>query len=580
MNRDVACWREFLFMVNLKNLPVSTKFLYAFGMVCGLCVALGVFTFLTFHSIALGSLDVSGSALPAVVELSKIRGAIDTVRLEDLDILLCQNAGCTNAHLATRRRALEDMQEAQRRYEPLIANAGEREAYQSFTAGWAKYMEKSSKGVALMAANNASDGLDMLTADVTQALFHSAMDDASAALELNIRYGTESANQVTRTTQRATWINVGVTSLIAVLCGLIGRLLTTLIAPRIALGIALLERMAEKDFSVHAEVQGEDEIGRLGTALNTCVESMRTVLRAVAQGADTLTNSSEEISAKAVQSLSNAQTQSSRTNQIAAAAQEMTATIGEIGKNAAQAAGASRISADTAEQGGAVMQDAALTMEKIAKATGLVAEKMNSLAARSEEIGKVVSVIQGISEQTNLLALNAAIEAARAGEHGRGFAVVAGEVRRLAERTKGATEEIAGTIQSIQVETRATLAVMEESRTAVETGLGETGRARKSLEEIIVSSKEVEQQIQLIAAAATEQTAAAGEISMSAGEISKLAHENSVGSEQSVTALKELASLAGQLDGMIKQFQLGEDGQHGGRMESCAWQAPMKAVAA
>jgi methyl-accepting chemotaxis protein len=129
---------------------------------------------------------------------------------------------------------------------------------------------------------------------------------------------------------------------------------------------------------------------------------------------------------------------------------------------------------------------------------------MTSLAHRSEEIGKVVSVIQEISEQTNLLALNAAIEAARAGEHGRGFAVVAGEVRRLAERTKGATEEIAGTIRSIQDETRETLQVMQESRTAVETGMEETAHARKSLEAIIESSKQVEHQIQMIATAATE----------------------------------------------------------------------------
>ena len=214
------------------------------------------------------------------------------------------------------------------------------------------------------------------------------------------------------------------------------------------------------------------------------------------------------------------------------------------------------------------MQAAAATMEKIAAATSTVSDKMTSLALRSEEIGKVVSVIQEISEQTNLLALNAAIEAARAGEHGRGFAVVAGEVRRLAERTKSATEEIAGTISSIQEKTRETLQVMQESRTAVETGLGETAHARKSLEAIIDSSKQVEHQIELIATAATEQTAASSEISESAGNISQLSVENAQGAQEAVEALKNLASLASDLDGIIRQFRLEGNTQAGGRFSS------------
>jgi len=354
------------------------------------------------------------------------------------------------------------------------------------------------------------------------------------------------------------------TLVLLILCATVGVGLTREIAPRLNTLKIAVEAMATKDLTASVRVTGSDEIGQLGEAFNTSVDSMREIVRSVAQGAQTLSAATTQISARAVQSAGNANTQSSKTNQIAAAAQEMTATISEISHNAESAANASRVSAETADQGGAVMQAAAMTMEKIAAATGTVSEKMTSLAHRSAEIGKVVSVIQEISEQTNLLALNAAIEAARAGEHGRGFAVVAGEVRRLAERTKSATEEIAGTIRSIQEETRTTLQVMEDSRSAVESGMNETARARQSLEAIIESSKQVEQQIQLIATAATEQTAASGEISESAGQISQLASENTQGAEEAVEALKNLNSLANDLDGMIGQFQLESSVQQGG----------------
>jgi methyl-accepting chemotaxis protein len=324
--------------------------------------------------------------------------------------------------------------------------------------------------------------------------------------------------------------------------------------------------VAAKDLTVSVDAQSSDELGRLGAALNTSVEAMRSVLSTVAQGAENLSAATAQMSTRAVEANGNAQSQSGKTNQIAAAAQEMTATIGEISNNAETAANVSRKSAEVANEGGTVMQAAAATMERISAATSSVAGKMSALATRSEEIGKVVTVIQEISEQTNLLALNAAIEAARAGEHGRGFAVVAGEVRRLAERTRSATGEIAGTIRSIQEETKATLHLMDESHEAVDSGIGETSRARQSLEAIIHSSREVEQMIQLIATAATEQTAAAGEISESATHISQLATENSHAAEETAEGCKQLSLLANDLDGIIRQFRLTEERQRGGSL--------------
>jgi methyl-accepting chemotaxis protein len=347
-----------------------------------------------------------------------------------------------------------------------------------------------------------------------------------------------------------------------------------MIAPPLKTATEALERVAAKDLTVAVESSGTDEIGRLGTALNTCVASMRAVLGQVARGAENLSASAEQMSHRSTEAMGNAQAQSGKTNQIAAAAQEMTATIGEISHNAETAAEASRRSAEMASGGGTVMQAAAATMERISSATSSVADKMTALAARSEEIGQVVTVIQDISEQTNLLALNAAIEAARAGEHGRGFAVVAGEVRRLAERTRSATEEIAGTIRSIQEETRQTLNLMDESHTAVDTGIGETGRARQSLEGIIQSAQQVEHMIQLIATAATEQTSASSEISESAAHISQLATENSQAAEETADGCRQLSVLANDLNLAIGQFRLQGDAQQGRNFVNSAQPIP------
>ena len=551
-------------MAWLKNLPVSRKFTIAFGIVCGLCIVLGAYTFLTFRAISAKSEIVSEKHFPALIEIGDVRNGINAERREDLELMLCQTPACSADHNTKRQKAIADYQNGLKAMEPLLIPE-EIPQYQKFTVAMKQYQDASDRGVGLLNTGKPGDALDILSSDAVVASLGDALAAADSGFQMHAKLGADASQGATLSGTRATWVASGATLLIVMLCALIGGMLTRLIAPPGDAATAALERVAEKDLTVDVDEAGADEIGRLTTALNTSVTAMRGVLRSVAQGAETLSAATTEISSRAVQQSGNASAQSSKTNQIAAAAQEMTATIGEISHNAENAASASRISAKTANQGGEVMQAAAATMEKIAAATSSVSDKMTSLAHRSEEIGKVVNVIQEISEQTNLLALNAALEAARAGEHGRGFAVVAGEVRRLAERTKGATEEISGTIRSIQEETRETLQVMHESRAAVETGMGEAAHARKSLEAIIESSKQVEHQIELIATAATEQTSASGEISESASNISQLSVENAQGAEETVEALKNLASLASDLDTMIRQFHLDSDHQAGGR---------------
>ena len=546
----------------LRNLPVGRKFVYAFGLVCGLCLVLGIYTFLTLRGIQQTNSTVSKHSFPAVVQLANLRAGANVLRREDLHLLLCTEAKCIQDEEVKRQKAIDLFNESANAYEMTAQSVKEKEMLRSIVSSFTAYVDGSNQVMSLMKSGKTGDALDLLLSESLRTHLEKTLLDTESGFSQGVADGTAAAEQATDNSGLAIWINAAMTLLIIALCASTGVVLTRVITPRLKRILFGLESLAAKDLTSHIRATGTDEIGQVAVAYDTSVDAIRDILMAVANSAETLSAATTQMSARSVETAGNANSQSARTNQIAAAAQEMTATIGEISNNAETAASTSRESASMAESGGSIMKSAAATMEEIAVATNTVAEKMTSLSRRSEDIGKVVNVIQEISEQTNLLALNAAIEAARAGEHGRGFAVVAGEVRRLAERTKGATEEIAGTIRSIQDETKSTLELMQKSSSSVSSGLEETNRARKSLDGIIEASRQVEHQVHLIATAATEQTSASAEISENAGHISQLSTENAQGAEEAVEALKNLASLANDLDHLIRQFQLESNGRN------------------
>jgi len=551
----------------LRDLRLSLKFTYSFGAVCVLTAAMGLAAVHGFMKLNAATDDIVNNAMPSVKVLAEMRFQLASIRRAEGYSVVCSDSACVQDFLSKRSKALDAYNAALAKYAPMVSYPGEREVFDTIRQDTASYIAFSNQAKDLIAGGKKEETAALLVRPDMQKAYLALQDAVDADLELNDKFGGQDGAdsiKLGHTVLVASLVTVLVTVL---LCAGIGRALTGLIVPPLEAATAALEQLADKDLTAEVEVTSDDEIGRLSAAINTSVRSLREVLGSLSHSAMTLSAASEEMSQHASQTHGNTEAQAAKTNQIAAAAQEMTATIGEISHNAEQAADASRRSAEMATQGGMVMQSTASTMERIAAATNTVAEKMDSLSHRSQEIGKVVSVIQEISEQTNLLALNAAIEAARAGEHGRGFAVVAGEVRRLAERTKGATEEIAGTIRSIQEETRETLQVMSHSRGAVETGISETSNARSSLEMIIQSSQEVEHQIAMIATAATEQTSASLEISKSAGEISGLAMESTRAAEEAAEASKNLSELANELDGVVRQFQTGEEHRQGARVK-------------
>jgi len=312
----------------------------------------------------------------------------------------------------------------------------------------------------------------------------------------------------------------------------------------------------EGDLTRRLNLHRGDEIGRVSIAFDRFMDKLHGLISDVASTTHEVAGAATQIAASSEQMSKGLQSQESQTSQVAAAVSEMSASVTEVARSAAETAKSAERSKAAATQGRTVVTQTIEQMNGIATEVQSSSAAVKALGSKGEQIGEIIGVINDIADQTNLLALNAAIEAARAGEHGRGFAVVADEVRKLAERTQRATQEVGRSIGDIQSGT--TLAVGEITKGSARVAQGVTlaGEAGKSLDDIAAASEAVSGMVRSIAAASEEQSAASEQITRSLETISAATRETSLGSSQAADAAGQLSRQAERLQSLVGKFKL------------------------
>ncbi|BAK77296.1 methyl-accepting chemotaxis sensory transducer [Pseudogulbenkiania sp. NH8B] len=316
------------------------------------------------------------------------------------------------------------------------------------------------------------------------------------------------------------------------------------------------QRLAGGALSSRVELDSRDELAQIANSFNHMAESLSTLVREIRHTVSDVADTSQRLTGNAGEVSDASRRQAESTAAMAAAVQQVTVSIAHANAQAKLSAERVLATAREASAGEENMQTTLLDIRQLSEQIGRLSTEVEFMKGNSNQIGRIVQVIREIADQTNLLALNAAIEAARAGEAGRGFAVVADEVRKLAERTSTATDDIRRLVDTICTDTERTAQGMAAARAGMEQSSASVQNASSTLSSIRVQSAASQQATAEISVAMNQQQTASQQVAANVDMIAQMAKENTHHAEANNQLAQSLQRQADALSRQISTFQL------------------------
>ncbi len=427
------------------------------------------------------------------------------------------------------------------------------------TSGRAFMEAVSAKFVPAIAAKDGAASSKVIS-ETLQPLFERHRSFVEKTVGLATQRQARRETRAMATVRRSDQISIAVSLLALAVCTGISWFITSSVMRSIYGINGAIAKLAKGDGNLGHRLHGSkgDEFSLLARSLNEFVEMVERIVRKVQESTSTAAEESSQISKSSAEMVCRISENASRTREVSDSVEINADRVRGDAESSRTACEATRQATATAQSGNDIIKrtiaEIQTTMQEVERTKGSIGE----LGEQSQKIGSLVTSINDIADQTNLLALNAAIEAARAGEQGRGFAVVADEVRKLAERTTKATEEIAATIGFVQRTTQVALEQMSGCSTSVNRGAASIKEAGVSLQQIMDSAIGMTGTIGSIASSTTEQSDEIKSIMVRVREIAEVTGTTNTDAEHTAVSLDKLSVSMLELQQLVGKFKLND----------------------